>query len=76
VQTLGCDLTVLNATAFCYHLIMVRVLSGIAFMIVDGRIARVDVNNQSIAAEAGARIGDSEAQIKRLYQWAEIAPHK
>jgi hypothetical protein len=45
-------------------------------MVVDGRIARVDVENQSIATGAGARIGDSEARIKRLYPQVEVTPHK
>ena len=40
---------------------------GISFMVIDGKIARVDIENKFIATAEGARVGDSEAKIKRLY---------
>jgi hypothetical protein len=40
---------------------------GISFMVIDGRIARVDVENPFTVTAEGARVGDSEARIKRLY---------
>ena len=39
-----------------------------AFMITNGRIARVDISSRGYATERGARIGDSEARIKSLYR--------
>ena len=40
---------------------------GIIFMLIDGKIARVDVENKFTATAEGARVGDSESRIKRLY---------
>jgi hypothetical protein len=40
---------------------------GISFMVIDGKIARVDVENKFTATAQGARVGDSETRIKRLY---------
>lgn len=41
---------------------------GLGFMVTEGRIARVDVfSNQQITTLSGAKIGDSESQIKALY---------
>ena len=46
-------------------------------MIDGGRIARVDVDSAGIATAAGARIGDSEARIERLYAGrVRTTPHK
>jgi hypothetical protein len=43
-------------------------LTGIAFMLIDGKIARADVwDNRKITTFSGAKIGDSEARIKALY---------
>lgn len=36
-------------------------------MLVDGTVARVDVDNSFTRTAEGAAIGDSEATIKRLY---------
>jgi hypothetical protein len=40
----------------------------IGFMVNDGTIARFDVSERGIATDKGAKIGDSEARIKRLYK--------
>jgi hypothetical protein len=46
----------------------IKELKGIAFMVINGRIARVDVNeNSKIKTLSGAKIGDSESKIKSLY---------
>ena len=39
----------------------------VLFMIVAGQLVRVDVRDSSVATLRGARIGDSEANIGRLY---------
>lgn len=41
--------------------------AGVHVMVESGTIARIDVDSGSIATEAGARIGDSEERIRRLY---------
>jgi hypothetical protein len=46
----------------------IKELKGVAFMVTNGRIARVDVNdNSKITTLSGAKIGDSESKIKSLY---------
>jgi hypothetical protein len=47
-----------------------------AFMVSEGRIARVDVDKPGIATAEGAQVGDSEARIMELYRGAEVTPHK
>lgn len=48
----------------------------VLFMVVADRIARVDVRDSSVATAAGARIGDSEARVLRLYQGrVRVLPH-
>jgi hypothetical protein len=43
-------------------------LPGVGFMVINGKIARVDVwDNRQIKTFRGAKIGDSEARIKQLY---------
>jgi hypothetical protein len=42
-------------------------LSGVDFMVINGKVVRVDVSNPRITTLRGVRIQDSEAQIKKLY---------
>ena len=50
---------------------------NVLFMVERGTISRVDITRDSrITTEAGAKIGDTEAQIKSLYSTAETQPHK
>jgi hypothetical protein len=47
------------------------------FMVVNGQIARVDVNDSSISTAEGARMGDSEQRIMELYSGrVTVQPHK
>jgi len=49
---------------------------GIAFMVEDGRVTRVDVTKNTIATEAGIRIGDSEEKVLRAYPGrVNVEPH-
>jgi hypothetical protein len=50
----------------------------VGFMVIDGRIARVDVwENKRITTLSGAKIGDTEARIKSLYPGQiKVSPHK
>lgn len=71
------ELTVLGETAPCYYLKSDKEPSGIWFMAIVGHIARVDVENPSVATSVGARVGDSEERIKTLYPGqVEVTPHK
>lgn len=51
--------------------------AGVRFMVVDGRVVRVEVHDSTVTTTAGARVGDSEARVKSLYEGRlEVAPHK
>jgi hypothetical protein len=50
---------------------------GIAFMMSGRRIARIDIESDGYATDRGAKVGDSEARIKRLYRGGHrVIPHK
>jgi hypothetical protein len=50
---------------------------NVHFMVVHGRVARVDVSDGGIATAEGARIGDSEQRIRELYPGRiTVEPHK
>ena len=51
---------------------------GLLVMVVENKIARVDVTDGSvIATDVGAKIGDTEEQIKSLYGTrVSVTPHK
>jgi len=50
---------------------------GVRFMVVDGRIARVDVDSASVATASGARVGDAEERVAALYRGrVRVTPHK
>jgi hypothetical protein len=47
------------------------------FMVEQGRIARIEVRDASVATAAGARVGDARARIESLYQGrVRVEPHK
>jgi hypothetical protein len=49
---------------------------GLAFMVVDGRLARIDVSERGIATSAGAQVGDREAAVLSAYAGAaEVLEH-
>ena len=51
--------------------------ADVAFMVVENRVARVDVRDSTVLTEAGARVGDSEARIQSLYPGlVSVEPHK
>lgn len=61
----------------CGYAVLVKAPSGLAVMLEDGKIARVEVRSGGIATAAGARIGDSESRIKSLYAGRVTStPHK
>jgi hypothetical protein len=39
----------------------------VGFMINDGRVARFDVNARGIATATGVQVGDTEAQVRKIY---------
>lgn len=52
----------------CYYYKPQAGLQGVSFMVIQGRIVRVDVyQNPRIATLRGIRIGDSEERVRSLY---------
>ncbi len=51
-------------------------LPGIYFMLVKGVVARIDVDKGNYTTSEGAKLGDSEKTIKKLYPQAEMEGHK
>ncbi|MEA2902335.1 MAG: hypothetical protein QOH36_2222 [Actinomycetota bacterium] len=50
---------------------------GVNFMVVDRKIARVDVRGPSpVKTRSGAGVGDTEAQVQALYPPLEVSDHK
>lgn len=61
----------------CYYATPKGDFKGIAFMMTGTRIVRIDVESGNYSTDRGAKIGDSEAQIKRLYRGEyKISRHK
>jgi hypothetical protein len=66
VDTTGCDYLVWDGGP-----------SGVHVMFDQHRIGRVDIDTAGIATAAGARVGDDEARIKKLYPGqVTVTPHK
>ena len=66
VDTTGCDYLVWSGGP-----------GGVHVMFDEHRIARIDVDTVSIPTTAGARVGDGEARITRLYPGrVKVTPHK
>ena len=50
---------------------------GVSVMVEDGVVGRIDVLQGTVPTSAGARIGDTEATIKKLYKGlVTVSPHK
>jgi hypothetical protein len=76
-QALGGALIAPADTAGCHYATWRGGPRGVRVMIDDGRVARVDVDSAGVATAAGARVGDSEERIQRLYAGrVKTTPHK
>ena len=75
-QALGGALIAADTTG-CHYATWRGGPRGVRVMIDGGRVARVDVDSAGVATEAGARVGDSEERIQRLYAGrVKTTPHK
>ena len=49
----------------------------LSFLIVDNRLARLDVQSASVPTDRGIRVGDTEAKVKAAYAGnVTVQPHK
>lgn len=61
----------------CYYASPESRYEGVFFMMSGARIVRIDVRSSRYATDRGARVGDSEARVKRLYRGEyKISRHK
>src|SRR5687768_18594613 len=61
----------------CGHATLTGEPSSVLAMIVDGKVARTEVRDAAVLTDKGARVGDSEARIKSLYDGQVITePHQ
>ena len=76
-KALGIPFTELEKGNDCHYANPKRLFKDVGFMVVNGRIARIDVDTRGYATVAGAKIGDTEARIRRLYKGkVAVSPHK
>jgi hypothetical protein len=52
----------------CYYASPESGYKGVYFMMSGPRIVRIDVRSSRYATDRGARVGDGEARVKRLYK--------
>jgi len=66
-----------NGSSGCGYAVLYKAPPGLAMMVENGKIARVEVRSGRTPTSLGARIGDSEARIKSLYAGRVVStPHK
>lgn len=74
---LGNDLAIPAKLEECDYIRPKSGPKGIAFMVQQRRISRVDISEGDVATSTGARIGDTEAKIQSLYPGqVAVQPHK
>jgi hypothetical protein len=62
---------------YCLYFKPAKGLTGVDFMVTDGRISRVDITNPRVTTISGAKIRDTEIRIKSLYpRQIKVTPHE
>lgn len=60
----------------CHH-VRRKSAPSMLFMVEEGRIVRVETRDRRFRTFSGARVGDTEAAVRRLYgRRLEVTPHK
>ncbi len=69
VKALFTNVNVLDAGGGqeCYYIEPKGVPKGVAFMITDGRISRIDITSANYSSLSGAKVGQTEKQVMKLY---------
>ena len=65
-----------DTTGACAYLRPGRGPAGLAFMVEQGRIVRVDVDSAGVATAEGATVGMAEAEVRARYPGIRVMPHK
>ena len=62
---------------FVFPAVGAGIPDGVSVMVVNGKIARIDVDTGSVTTEDGAKIGDTEDRLKSIYNGdLQVEPHK
>jgi hypothetical protein len=69
--------TMKKACDFVYPAVGAGIPDGVAVMIVNGKVARIDIDTGSVTTEDGAKIGDTEDRLKSIYNGdLQVVAHK
>ena len=61
----------------CYYVFPRGAVGPVSFMIVDGRVARVDIDHPGPVTEAGVGVGSAESEVQSAYAGRiKVSPHK
>ena len=61
----------------CYYVFLKHGFKNVAFMMDGRQIVRIDINGKEYSTDKGAKVGDTEAKIKRPYKGMyKVSPHK
>jgi hypothetical protein len=62
---------------FVFPAVGAGIPDGVSVMVVNGKIARIDVDTGSVTTEDGAKIGDTEDRLRSIYNGdLRVEPHK
>jgi hypothetical protein len=62
---------------FVFPAVGAGIPDGVSVMVVHGKVARIDVDTGSVTTEDGAKIGDTEDDLKKIYDGdLQTEPHK
>jgi len=62
---------------FVFPAVGAGIPDGVSVMVVQGKVARIDVDTGSVTTEDGAKIGDTEDTINKIYDGdVQSEPHK
>ena len=62
---------------FVFPAVGAGIPEGVSVMVVNGKVARIDVDTGAVTTEDGAKIGDSEERLKSIYDDdLKVEPHK
>lgn len=64
------------ATADCGYMRPRYGPGGVSFMMIGGRIARIEIDSCQLKTGRGARIGHTEARVKELHVGIEVSSHR
>ncbi len=74
-KALGMKLVENEVSEPCHYAWREGELPGVGFMVLDGKIVRIDVTKDAYRAESGARVGAAEEEIRRLHPQIQVERH-